>query len=308
MSEVREENDVDIFLRSNSHTLSNLNVSNLNNFISGIDLNKPVVLVTSGGTCIPLEQKPVRLLENFSTGLRGARSAEIFVKKGYNVLLLKRDSSCMPFAETLQLPAVLSNKEGKFADILKQRKRFPSEQDLGAPYFENLFIVNYWTIFQYFYFLRFICKRCSEFSSKFLLYSAAAVSDYFIPESEMSENKIKSGLECLELKLRPVPKALKHVLETWCPECYMVTFKLETNDAELAEKCEKAFKTYNHHCVVGNILTTRRTTVQVFFAEAGVARREKKVITIDGSSCDEWLESPLIDLMCARHSSFYQEK
>jgi phosphopantothenate-cysteine ligase len=37
-------------------------------------------LVTSGGTSVPLELNTVRSIENFSTGTRGARSAEFFIK------------------------------------------------------------------------------------------------------------------------------------------------------------------------------------------------------------------------------------
>ena len=35
-----------------------------------------VVVVTSGGTTVPLERNTVRFIDNFSTGSRGARSAE----------------------------------------------------------------------------------------------------------------------------------------------------------------------------------------------------------------------------------------
>ena len=36
------------------------------------------VLITSGGTSVPID--PVRSIENFSTGTRGARLAEYFLK------------------------------------------------------------------------------------------------------------------------------------------------------------------------------------------------------------------------------------
>ena len=35
-----------------------------------------VVVVTSGGTTVPLERNTVRFIDNFSTGSRGAHSAE----------------------------------------------------------------------------------------------------------------------------------------------------------------------------------------------------------------------------------------
>lgn len=38
--------------------------------------SKHVVLISSGGTKVPLEKNAVRSIENFSQGTRGARSAE----------------------------------------------------------------------------------------------------------------------------------------------------------------------------------------------------------------------------------------
>ncbi|KAG0015349.1 hypothetical protein BGZ81_011727, partial [Podila clonocystis] len=42
-----------------------------------------VVLVTSGGTTVPLETLTVRFIDNFSAGTRGATSAEYFLQQGY---------------------------------------------------------------------------------------------------------------------------------------------------------------------------------------------------------------------------------
>jgi len=50
----------------------------------------PLVLVTSGGTTVPLEQRAVRFVDNFSSGSRGSASAEYFLKKGYHVVFLYR--------------------------------------------------------------------------------------------------------------------------------------------------------------------------------------------------------------------------
>lgn len=57
-----------------------------------------VVLVTSGGTKVPLEARAVRFLDNFSSGRRGATSAELFLAAGYGVLFLHRARSAFPFA------------------------------------------------------------------------------------------------------------------------------------------------------------------------------------------------------------------
>ena len=56
-----------------------------------------VVLVTSGGTTVPLEKNMVRFLDNFSAGTRGAASAEYFLQQGYAVLFLSRQHSQFPF-------------------------------------------------------------------------------------------------------------------------------------------------------------------------------------------------------------------
>lgn len=67
-----------------------------------------VVLVTSGGTKVPLEARPVRFLDNFSSGRRGATSAEAFLAAGYGVLFLYRARSAFPFAHRFPPQAWLS--------------------------------------------------------------------------------------------------------------------------------------------------------------------------------------------------------
>ncbi|KAK7685913.1 Phosphopantothenate--cysteine ligase cab2 [Cerrena zonata] len=54
---------------------------------------RKVVLVTSGGTTVPLELNVVRFLDNFSAGTRGATSAEYFLKAGYAVIFMHRQFS-----------------------------------------------------------------------------------------------------------------------------------------------------------------------------------------------------------------------
>lgn len=41
-----------------------------------------LVSITSGGTMVPLEKNMVRYIDNFSTGRRGATSAECFLAQG----------------------------------------------------------------------------------------------------------------------------------------------------------------------------------------------------------------------------------
>ena len=60
-------------------------------------LNRRIVLVTSGGTTVPLESQTVRFLDNFSAGTRGSASAEYFIEKGYACIFLHRQWSLEPY-------------------------------------------------------------------------------------------------------------------------------------------------------------------------------------------------------------------
>src|SRR4051795_197642 len=60
--------------------------------------DRRIVLVTSGGTTVPLENQTVRFIDNFSAGTRGATSAEYFLKQGYAVIFLHRQFSLLPYS------------------------------------------------------------------------------------------------------------------------------------------------------------------------------------------------------------------
>lgn len=61
------------------------------------EAGRRVVLITSGGTKVPLESRTVRFLDNFSSGRRGASSAEYFIDSGYAVIFLHRHRSLYPY-------------------------------------------------------------------------------------------------------------------------------------------------------------------------------------------------------------------
>lgn len=66
-------------------------------------IGRCVVIVTSGGTTVPLEKNVVRFIDNFSTGSRGAASTEYFLKLDYAVIHIYRPGSIMPYARHLQV-------------------------------------------------------------------------------------------------------------------------------------------------------------------------------------------------------------
>ncbi len=52
---------------------------------------------------------------------------------------------------------------------------------------------------------------------------AAAVSDFFVPEADLPENKIQSGANegGLVLELKPVPKELGLLKREWCKDAFV---------------------------------------------------------------------------------------
>lgn len=72
-----------------------------------------VVLITSGGTTVPLERNTVRFIDNISGGTRGAVSAEMFLSAGYAVLFLARRGSLQPFLRHLQHGDLLDQCRGQ---------------------------------------------------------------------------------------------------------------------------------------------------------------------------------------------------
>ena len=83
---------------------SNYDVLMLNSFIE-IHKNTtvPIVLITSGGTIVPLEKNMVRFIDNFSQGTRGANSVECFLSEGYAVVFLYRKKSRLPFTHSMNI-------------------------------------------------------------------------------------------------------------------------------------------------------------------------------------------------------------
>lgn len=306
--------------------------------------NNRVVLVTSGGTTVPLERQTVRFIDNFSAGTRGATSAEYFLEHGYAVIFLHRQFSLLPYSrhyshatdcfldflsESEDGTVVADNKyQAKMKDVLKRYKR--------ARQGNMLLTLPFTTITDYLFVLRAVSQLLRPLGPKALLYLAAAVSDFFVPPARMVEHKIQStdavtaaaakakhtseskdmGLvdqpttssstnnnttnddddqlseggesevfdnfdsspriprsKRLIIDLDPVPKFLKNLVDGWAPEGYIVSFKLETDPAILVHKAQYSLDRYQHHLVIGNLLSTRKWEV-VFVSKEGEKVRE----------------------------------
>ena len=100
-----------------------------------------------------------------------------------------------------------------------------------------------------------------------MLYLAAAVSDFYIPNEDMVEHKIQSSDGAPSVQLKIVPKMLAPLVRNWVPLAFVVSFKLETDEAILLKKAKKALLTYQHRVVVANLLHNRKERVILVFHE-----------------------------------------
>lgn len=197
--------------------------------------NKHVVFITSGGTSVPLEKNTVRSVENMSTGARGARSAERFLKAGHPVIFFHRTNSLQPFSVEIQneWSKIMESldksdkKSGNKADFFKKVDAFNKYNNEKSPYSGLLLKIPFETVNDYLRDLEVISKSIASSKVKSVSYLAAAVSDFYVPDNKLVEHKIESG-STLDLKLDPVPKKLGEV-KKWNPDTTLISFKLETD-------------------------------------------------------------------------------
>lgn len=246
-----------------------------------------VVLVTSGGTTVPLETQTVRYIDNFSAGTRGATSAEYFLQHGYAVMFLHRQYSLLPYSRhyshnTRSFLDYMSEDNGQVVvegqhqeEMLRVLRQYTAVKRANT-----LLILSYVTITEYLWNLREVAKLMRPLGPSAMFYLAAAVSDFFVPQDRMVEHKIQSNEEFLQghagsakppaartegksliIDLEPVPKFLKQLVDGWAPDAMIVSFKLETDPSLLVKKAEYSLNKYAHHLVIGNLLLTRKWEV-----------------------------------------------
>ena len=253
--------------------------------------HRKIVFITSGGTTVPLENQTVRFIDNFSAGTRGATSAEYFLEAGYAVIFLHRQYSLLPYSRHY------SHSTNCFLDYMTEASDGsvmvdPSYQDkmrkvLGkynlAKSENRLLPLTFITINDYLWNLKDISCLLRPLGPRSIFYLAAAVSDFFLPRDRLSEHKIQSSdptkytrgqstdhkngkddtprSRHLVINLDPVPKILKNLVEGWAPQGMIVSFKLETDPDLLISKSRQALARYQHHLVIGNMLSSRKHEV-----------------------------------------------
>lgn len=254
--------------------------------------NKKIILITSGGTSVPLEKNTVRSIENFSTGKRGAISAEEFLKNNYNVIFLYRKNSLLPFINHINIFDLFEEKNN---NIFKEYK------DLYNKYKNNIILIPFITIYEYLFLYEEIIKKLSFFNCNSIIYLAAAVSDFFILENELKENKIQSNenKNGLIIKLNNVNKNIHKIKDEWNKNCFLITFKLETDENILFKKAKNSIFKNKSDLIIANLLQNRYN--EVFFVyKDKIEKFEKKN--------NDFIETIIVEEVIKLHNQFINDK
>ncbi|GMF11325.1 unnamed protein product [Phytophthora lilii] len=281
-------------------------------------VGKCVAVVTSGGTTVPLERNTVRFLDNFSTGYRGAASVEYLLGLGYAVIYVHRPGSIAPFARHLQR-ATCSSLDVNFLEhvdvpsrsgnVHEQQIRLLVEDPTAKKNVIDavnklrnvratnmLLALPFTSVDDYFFVLRMVATCVAPWKERALFLLAAAVSDFYIPQQDLSEHKIQSRTGPLELTLQQVPKMLGVLRHNWAPQSFVVSFKLETDWDILRKKAKQAISKYAMHLVIANELHSRFDEVLL------ITDKVERAITRPEDEAD--IESALMEAVALMHYQY----
>lgn len=143
-----------------------------------------------------------------------------------------------------------------------------------------------------------ISKELDVLKKKAVIFSAAAVADFYIPWNKLHKHKIQSR-EIGELKivLQQTPKMLKPMIKEWCPNAFAISFKLETDKSILENKIKSAMKSYGMHAVIGNLLSSH-------WKEVFIYTKFNEKIHLQLHENEQYLEPKLIDTIVKLHSKY----
>lgn len=210
-----------------------------------------------------------------------------------------------------------------------------------------LITVEFTTVDEYLDKLRLCSEALHTCGSLGLVYLTAAVSDFYVPYDKLATHKIQSrdyGIDTssstslpnseergdamtvqsdgtLTVTFYPVPKMIPKIRRIWCPDAYVVSFKLETDSTILQQKSVLAMEKADVHMVIGNVLETRYEKVFVLTRDNNVDDKTNQTImtnlpkgfhieeitvldSISGEGAANDLESATIDYV-TRHHFYY---
>lgn len=177
----------------------------------------------------------------------------------------------------------------------------------------RLLTISFRTVDEYLAKLQICAEKLSVVKSLGAVFLAAAVSDFYIPRSERADHKIqsKANENGFVLNLRPVPKVIGLLRNSWTPDAFVVSFKLETDEEILWQKAENAVEKYGCHLVVGNLLQSRHKKVWILHPEnqdeklprSAKAWEMTELERSSGADADS-LESSIVDFVVQSHFEF----
>jgi phosphopantothenate-cysteine ligase len=295
----------------NTYDLSQMYAQVVLDFVRAHQLQK-IVLISSGGTTVPIEKNEVRCITNFSTGNRGASSAEQFLQQGYATIFLTKTGSLQPYQRQFQrgdIPILevfeTDSNNSSVSVSCRYRDRIMGIIENYSKVSNSFLRIPFNTVFEYL----FLLKLCTESvytalvethrpPSELMVYLSAAVSDFYVPTEEMSEHKIQSGeTDKLVLHLAKVPKALGLISSIWCPGCFVVGFKLETDETILKEKTLNSIHHYNLQLVVSNMLQYYSDLVCIY-------EKDVEHPTIIHRTQTEEIEAAIVCVIVLKHQAF----
>jgi phosphopantothenate-cysteine ligase len=263
-----------------------------------------LAVVSSGGTTVPLEKHTVRFLDNFSTGRRGAASAEYFLESEYAVVFLYRAGSLRPLqrrlAKLVTDPVTALVSEGHIKEGVASFRVTADAQAALVQYEralkeERVLEVPFCTVYEYAQYLELIASASAVFERNAILYMAAAVSDFYLRFEDFKSHKRTSD-SALVLKLSCTPKLLDLLRELWAPQAFVVAFKLETSMETLHERAQLTASRSGAHIMVANLLHERHH--RVWILENG--RMEE----IECPESDTEIEKRIVEAVIASHRRY----
>ncbi|KJP87021.1 hypothetical protein AK88_03303 [Plasmodium fragile] len=245
-----------------------------------------IILITSGGTKVPLEKVPIRHMENFSTGKRGAHMCEYFLKKNKKVIFLHRKGTFMPFECHLKCATRMDSVrvvDGHITLTISEQDNQAVIKDakLYEQFRQNVLCISFESIFDYGFYLTAICdllhkdardrqvglttmdvKTSEVLPMSHIIILCAAVSDFYIPFAKLSKHKINSETnETLSLRMQLAPKFYKLTKE-YFPLLNLCMFKLEDDEQALLSKSNERIRFAD--LLVANLLDQRYKSVFIF--------------------------------------------
>ncbi len=255
---------------------------------------------------VKLEQNTVRFLDNFSAGTRGAASAEYFLKTGkYAVIFLHRLRSLEPYERHFKQMSILDMVNVGPEIDLKDKFKHDYSQVLRDYQQKHDFLlkVDFQTVSDYLTLLKYISIKLSVLERKALVYLAAAVSDFYLPKSEIPVHKIQSSIGALNINLKQVPKMLGCLSSDWCKNAFIVSFKLETDSSILFTKCKQSLLKYKHKLVIGNILNERKSKVYILKNDQ-IDHFDEIRLTLSEFGVVDEIETHIVDYLVRLHDEF----